>query len=163
MNASGFSKEIQEFDQVLDEINNEKMTNDANGEENCQNNDLDDGKCQNNEVDDDKLEEELYDRFDESMHLTNKQFKAFRDPKEDDKDGLSSSDEEGEEDDAHSCTTTTSTIMDSSYVRSKVRKSLLSKMKTERRRIRNKGESALNTEKNRELNDNIKASIHFFK
>ena len=103
---------------------------------------------------------ELYDKFDDNLHLDNKQFRAYRDKKEGEQ---ADSTDEDDDDDGHSCTTTTSTIMDARTVRGKVRKSILSKIKTERRRIRNKGESALITEKNREINDNIKASIHFFK
>jgi hypothetical protein len=51
--------------------------------------------------------------------------------------------------------------MDPSYVRSKVRKSLLQRMKKEQRRIRNKGESAMITQKNRDINDTIKTSLYF--
>ena len=45
--------------------------------------------------------------------------------------------------------------MDPRLVRAKVQKSILQRMKKEKRRIRNKGESALNTAKMREINEDI--------
>lgn len=100
---------------------------------------------------------ETYDKFEDNIHYLNKKYQPYRDPKNDKEDG-----EENESDsDNYSCTTTTSTIMDPGMVRSKVRKSLLAKIKTEKRRLRNKGESALCTEKLREINDTIKSSLNF--
>lgn len=110
-----------------------------------------------------EAEEELYDKFDENLHLSNKQFRAYRDKTESELVGSSEEDDnDDDDDDRNSCSTTTSTIMDARTVRNKCRKSVLKKIKAERRRIRNKGESALITDRNRENNDNIKASIHFF-
>ena len=105
----------------------------------------------------DNTNEEEYDKFDDNIHYLNKKYRPFRDQNEDDEKG---SDEEDSSDN-YSCTTTTSTIMDPQQVRSKVRKSLLKKIKQEKRRIRNKGESSLLTQKNRENIDTIKASLDF--
>lgn len=102
-------------------------------------------------------ESEAYDTFEDNIHYLNKKYQPYRDPKDDKEDV-----EDNESDsDKYSCTTTTSTIMDPGMVRSKVRKSLLAKIKTEKRRLRNKGESALCTEKLREINDTIKSSLNF--
>ena len=83
--------------------------------------------------------------------------------KEQQKQGADKSDDDdGDDDDARSqgsVCTTTSTIMELDYVRSKVRKSLLSKMKAEKRRIKKKGESSLVTQQARDLNDTIKSSM----
>jgi hypothetical protein len=51
--------------------------------------------------------------------------------------------------------------MDPRLVRAKVQKSILQRMKKEKRRIRNKGESALNTAKMREINEDIEANLKF--
>ena len=91
------------------------------------------------------------------MHYLNKKYRPYRDVN----DAQENQEDENDSDsDNYSCTTTTSTIMDPNMVRNKVRKSLLAKMKTEKRRIRNKGESAMVTEKLREINDTIKSSLH---
>ena len=190
VNASGFSKSIKEFDEALEEL--EKNKEDEEDEETDNEDDEEDNSQSDNEYDEHKViedsinssnnesaelgavgntsdesklinnptdeNEELYDKFDENLHLSNKQYRAYRDQKE----GENVSSEEDDDDDRLSCSTTTSTIMDPKTVRGKCRKGILKKIKTERRRIRNKGESALVTEKNREINDDIKASIHFF-
>lgn len=52
--------------------------------------------------------------------------------------------------------------MDPRLVRAKVQKSILQRMKKEKRRIRNKGESALNTAKMREINEDIEANLKFW-
>ena len=194
MNASGFSKEIQELNDVLDEMNEYDQENPPN---------LDSEKQQREHQSDDdsstdeeqqkaekaaRLEErrpvkeakvaepckteaivenacaseliaeesETYDKFEDNMHYLNKKYRPYRDATEA-QDNENDSDDNS---DTYSCTTTTSTIMDPNLVRAKVRKSLLAKMKTEKRRIRNKGESALVTEKMREINDTIKCSLH---
>lgn len=206
VNASGFSKEIQEFDKVLEEMERDK---DEDGEyddddedecagaaaaepEDCDEKETDEPlddvnnnltvqkeknihqkelaidhsehkECEKQDLaqcastNDDAVDQELYDKFDENLHISNKQFRPYRDQANE------SDDEQNDSDDDCSVTTTTSTIMDPHQVRAKVKKGLLKKIKTERRRIRNKGESALVTEKNREITDNIKASMHFFK
>jgi hypothetical protein len=102
-------------------------------------------------------ESESYDKFEDNIHYLNKKYQPYRDLKEE-KEEIGDDDSDS---DNYSCTTTTSTIMDPGMVRSKVRKSLLAKMKTEKRRLRNKGESALCTEKLREINDTIKSSLNF--
>ena len=100
--------------------------------------------------------DEAYDQFDiNDLKMDNKAFRPFRDVGE-------SPEENSDDDDNYSATTTTSTIMDPQMVRSKVKKSILATLKKERRRIRNKGESALITERNREVNDTIKSSMNFF-
>lgn len=198
VNASGFSKEIKELDDVMDELNLHDRTEvdaqneskDEDEESGSENGDVDDNnneksveesckkiekEIKNNikkeETEEDKNDEaaakipdvpdntneEEYDKFDDNIHYLNKKYRPFRDQNEDDEKG---SDEEDSSDN-YSCTTTTSTIMDPQQVRSKVRKSLLKKIKQEKRRIRNKGESSLLTQKNRENIDTIKASLDF--
>ena len=201
VNASGFSKEIQEFDKVLSEMNQ------AAAEEQAENGDVsenDEGIDENNNmpdnfdqeteekyahsivnseeaeetsvvnVDSQKNEktqkqveatsskvdrgDEDYDKFDENIHMMNKQFRPYRDKTE----GEGYDDSASDDDDNYSTTSMMSTIMDPKMVRSKVKHSLLKKMKQEKRRIRNKGESALVTERNREVNDTIKSSLGFF-
>ena len=173
VNASGFSKEIQEFDKAMDEMNEEEQ--EAAEEQEAK------GACgsleTSREGDDSKLSSDLekldisqkpeadtgnpaeadetYDQFDmNDLKMENKSFRPFRD--------AGSSEEDSDQDDNYSATTTTSTIMDPQMVRSKVKKSILATMKKERRRIRNKGESALITERNRDVTDTIKSSLNFF-
>ena len=62
-------------------------------------------------------------------------------------------DESDDEDDGRSIAA--STIMDPKLVRSKVQKSLQQRIKKEKRRIRNKGESAFLTQRNRENVESI--------
>src|SRR5690606_33764549 len=109
----------------------------------------------NNKEEDD----EEYDYFDEKLHALNKQYRPYRDK--------IAQEEEGEErdedyDDNFSTTSATSTIMDPKMVRAKMKQSLLKRMKQEKRRIRNKGESALATERQREAVDTIKSSMGSF-
>ena len=101
--------------------------------------------------------EELDDKFDENLHFSNKEFKAFRDMNNND----DNSDSQDDEDNDDNYSVAASTIMDPKLVRAKVQKSLLQKMKKEKRRIRNKGESALVTAKMRDINDTIKSSLKF--
>ena len=176
MNASGFSKEIQEFDQALEEMKKEDQ--EAAEEQKEQESKGASGSLETSrEGDDSKLSSDLekldlsqtgepdpsnpaetdeaYDQFDiNDLKLDNKGLRPFRD--------AGSSEEDSDQDDNYSATTTTSTIMDPQMVRSKVKKSILATMKKERRRIRNKGESALITERNREVTDTIKSSMNFF-
>ena len=163
INASGFSKEIQELNEVLDEMNenggvdNETVeTNENNSDD--ENKDADEKKPDNACSSESKIEEsESYDKFEDNVHYLNKKYQPYRDAKE----SFEKEEESDSDSDNYSCTTTTSTIMDPGMVRSRVRKSLLAKMKTEKRRLRNKGESALATEKVREINDTIKSSLNF--
>jgi hypothetical protein len=210
VSASGFSKEIQEFDKLLVEMNKE-AEEDARNEAACGDNDAnnnnDESNCQEDEFDDQEEEEkyvrsivncekasspktsnsqetnknkseveagsvcdasggdevplaegEEYDKFDDTM--LNKQYRPYRDPNAQGEDGENGS--EDDDDDGLSVGSCTSTIMDPKMVRSKVKQSLLRKMKTEKRRIRNKGESALVTDRNREVNDEIKSNFGFF-
>lgn len=185
VNASGFSKEIQEFDRVLEEMNDREEDDENEDGEETKENESDQSeqvekKDQNLEykkelekfeIDDQVKEEkiienekitqvlnddelaEMNDKFDEYLSLENKMYRPYRDADFEEKDS--------DESDNYSCTTTTSTIMDPKMVRSKVRKSLLQKIKTEKRRIRNKGEASLITQRNREVNDTIKSSMIF--
>lgn len=176
--ASGFSKEIQEFDEILDEIENddeERKTNeleetnekainslaepklenenDASCSSVAQNNPLLNDSVQDTSARDDELyTDELADQFDSDLCITNnKAFKAFRD-KPIVKD-------EYDSDECDKVSVTTSTIMDPKQVRAKVRGSLLKKQKTEARRIRKSGESALKTATMRDIKEDIKS--HF--
>lgn len=176
VNASGFSKEIQEFDAMLDEMNNEDDVNDSvdenHVEEEITSNETNfeclnvADKTENSKAADEPPEDldEKYDKFNEEIayHELNKKYSAFRDVNNNDDDDDADSKDDGEDDDVNSvATSTASTIMDPSYVRSKVRKSLLQRMKKEKRRIRNKGESAMVTQQLRDINDTIKTSLHF--
>lgn len=149
--------EEQESDEEEVEENNNFQKEQKEKEEN--NNDKKENLNKDLGQEEEEYLDELNDKFDVNLHLTNKQFKAYRD--------LAVGEEQDEEQDSdsdnYSCTTTTSTIMDPHMVRAKVRKGLLKKIKTEKRRIRNKGESSLVTQKNREINDTIKSSMNFFK
>ncbi len=175
MNASGFSKEIQEFDKVLDDMNanengesadeesedeNESSTlekkslaeNESNAAISISSNPVESGPKE-----EDPEDQEAYDNFnEEAYHEFNKQFSAYRDVKK-----SANPDDEEASDEVASVTSTTSTIMDPSYVRSRVRKSLMHRIKTEKRRIRNKGESAMVTQQLRDINDTIKSSLFF--
>ncbi len=203
VNASGFSKEIQEFDKLVSEMNREaeEEVNNEQGDENnndepnacndSNNNEQDDEsnreaeekyarsilESEENssspkkneskksaeqkdavpELDDDVPEGEEDDKFDDTM--LNKQFRPYRDQKPDDDEESESG---SENEDNCSVTSYTSTIMDPKMVRSKVKQSLLKRMKAEKRRIRNKGESAMVTNRIREVNDTIKSSMGFF-
>lgn len=185
VNASGFSKEIQEFDKVLDSLN--EVEDSENEEEDEQRNlSLEEAEQENkikenfeykkelekfevndqqkekssvenkklNEILDEEEIEELNDKFDENLSWNNKLYRPYR-------DNDTKEENNSDESDNYSCTTTTSTIMDPRMVRSKVRKSLLQKIKTEKRRIRNKGEASIITQRNREVNDTIKSSMIF--
>jgi RIO kinase 2 len=173
VNASGFSKEIQELNEIFDEMNED-------GQEAAQHSENDSSEPSDSEHEDlketqkklEKLdiaaadtataagselaieETEAYDTFEDNAHYLNKKYRPYRD-QTDTADQVDESDES----DNYSCTTTTSTIMDPSMVRNKVKKSLLMRQKLEKRRIRNKGESALATERLREVKDTIKCSL----
>ena len=101
-----------------------------------------------NEVDNLKDEEkdELVD-----IENMNKNFKAFRDNFE--KTELKSEDD----DDKGSVTSYTSTIMDPRYVRAKVKGTILKQHKQEQRRLRNKGEASVITNRDRDIRENIKS------
>ena len=172
--ASGFSKEIKEFDEVLDQIHLEKQNDENNndsGEEepkNESNTEEQAGACcssvENSFNDpteiakelneEDAYADELIDKFEDDLHIDNKQFKPYRDVNLNDQQ-----DERYDSDESDNVSVTTSTIMDPGQVRAKVQKALLKRIKTEKRRIRNKGESALMTHKMREINDTIKSSF----
>ncbi|RNA37728.1 serine threonine- kinase RIO2 [Brachionus plicatilis] len=183
VNASGFSKEIQEFDKVLDEMNDQKEEQEeedefvakaleADHQEDKDNENLEyknelekfeaEDKKKEYKVENEKCKEvlneeeisELNDQFDENFSLENKMYRPYR-------DNETKEDGDSDESDNYSCTTTTSTIIDPRMVRSRVRKSLLQKIKTEKRRIRNKGEASIVTQRNREVNDTIKSSMIF--
>jgi RIO kinase 2 len=211
VSASGFSKEIQEFDKLLTEMNREadedeqnegarsdeeqnKSSNDVNNNNDEKSSELNreaeekyarsileseeisstsspkkenEGSSAAKSVDNNKAEAvqeagdqvpdgEEYDKFDDS--ILNKQYRPYRDQKQDDDEESGSEEDE----DNYSMTSCTSTIMDPKMVRSKVKQSLLRKMKTEKRRIRNKGESAIVTDRIRAVNDTIKSSLGFF-
>lgn len=189
VNASGFSKEIQEFDRALEEMskfNDEEyeQADDVEGADTnkegaeAANKSLDTSISKDLEEKEKRYAESIvnneetggepaaaptqdteeYDKFDE-MNM-NKQFRPYRDVVEKET-GSGDEQDSDDDDDMRSTTSVTSTIMDPKLVRSKVKKSLLSRMKAEKRRIRNKGESALVTEKVREINDTIKSSLCF--
>lgn len=99
--------------------------------------------------------DELDDKFDENLHLSNKAFKPYRNPIIDEEGN--DNDTDSDDDDQYSIAA--STIMDPKLVRARVQKSLLQRMKKEKRRIRNKGESALTTAKMRDINDDIKSCL----
>jgi hypothetical protein len=192
VNASGYSKEIREFDEALEELKNQEAegNEDANVENdeqlegssneiaetsqelNCSKSsaisDINETKSETNEVNDKECgvnnekynkegEDELYDKFEESLDLNNKMYKAFRDANNNDTE----ENVENSDSDDYSCTTTTSTIMDPKLVRSRVKQSLLKRIKAEKRRIRNKGEASLVTQRNRDINDTIKSGFDF--
>jgi hypothetical protein len=87
------------------------------------------------------------DKFDENQILSNRMYRPYRDEIANNSD---------DDEDNCSVTTTTSTIIDPQIVRSKVTKALQKRIKTERRRIRNKGETAMVTAQKREVSDAIK-------
>ena len=190
VNASGYSKEIKEFDEVLEELKNqeaeeyEEENAETSQQAECSSNEtaetsqeldcskssavseLSEPKSNTNEIDDKKQsvnnekrekedEDELYDKFEESLALNNKMYKAFRDANNNNtEENVDNSDS-----DDYSCTTTTSTIIDPKLVRSRVKQSLLKRMKDEKRRIRKKGEASLITQRNRDINDTIKSGF----
>ena len=109
-----------------------------------------------NENGEEKQEE--YDNFDENIHTLNKQYRPYRDQNNNNED---EEDENCSSDENFSITSATSTIMDPRLVRARVKRSLLKRQKAEKRRIRNKGESALITQRMRDINDTIKSSLVF--
>ena len=98
---------------------------------------------------------ELADKFDENLHLSNKAFKPYRNPTLSEEE----CENESDDDDDGQYSVAASTIIDPQQVRARVQKSLLQCMKKEKRRIRNKGESALSTAKMREINDTIQSCL----
>ncbi len=102
-----------------------------------------DALAQIEEYNEDTLNEDFLD-----INL-NKGYKPYRDKNNNNEDDGSGND------DNYSVTSCASTVMSANEVRSKVRKSLLSKMKTEKRRLKNKGESAMITARNRDIKDTI--------
>ncbi len=88
--------------------------------------------------------------------MSNKAYKPYRNPtlNEDECENETNSDDDGQ------YSVAASTIMDPKQVRARVQKSLLQKMKKEKRRIRNKGESALSTAKMRDINDTIQSCLN---
>lgn len=164
VNASGFNREIQEFDKAMEELENEEqqdeLLNEEDSIEKLAQLDLNYNQEQLEVKNDDKIEtksnysEEENDQVPEDLkiHEFNKQFRPFRDQNDEELD-----DNYSNEDDNMTVTSVTSTIMDRKLVRARVRGSLLSKMKKEQRRIRNKGESAIKTELKRDAADTIKS------
>jgi len=182
VNASGFSKEIQEFNTVLEELDNEKNEEGENDESDDEDeaddeeignfDNLDDDKIvhmdkflrlqiqdDSKEIADEKInvENEVDNLKDEEkdelvdIENMNKNFKAFRDNFE--KTELKSEDD----DDKGSVTSYTSTIMDPRYVRAKVKGTILKQHKQEQRRLRNKGEASVITNRDRDIRENIKS------
>jgi len=194
VHASGFSKEIKEFDSMRDEISgsedekgevaeDREETEKQKEEQEKKPNEIvkkkekekeivilvekeeeyfakNDSKAEAKSfanVDEEKIkeeEEEAYDDFHDKFYMGNKKYGAYRDPVVSDENN-----NYGSDDDNFSMTSMTSTIMDPSYVRAKVRRSLAQRQKKERRRVRNKGETSLVTEKNRDFSENIKQSM----
>ena len=107
----------------------------------------------------DKIEEHNEDNLTEDfLELNlNKNFKPYRDPNNNKTD--ENSNDFSDDDDNLTVASCTSTIMSANEVRAKVRKSLSDRLKKERRRIKNKGENAVITARNRDINDTIKLSL----
>lgn len=106
---------------------------------------------------------EKYDTYDESLsekfsglnlQNLNKSYKPYRDQNNND-----NSNDDDDDDDKCTVTSYTSTIMNPQEVRAKVRKGILSRLKREHRRLKNKGENAMVTARNRDINDTIKLSL----
>ena len=87
----------------------------------------------------------------------NKNFRPYRDRNKTEEEGCDDDDED--DDDGYSVGSCTSTIMSANEVRSKVRKSIYSRMKKERRRLKNKGENSVITARNRDINETIQLSL----
>ncbi len=101
--------------------------------------------------DDDADNDEVNDVL-EKLHDINKKYVPYRDANP---NGVN---EEVEEDtDTDDNCTVASTIMDPHMVRAKMRKSILGRLKKERRRIKNKGESSVITSRDRDIRENIQS------
>jgi hypothetical protein len=87
----------------------------------------------------------------------NKNFRPYRDEKKDDE--KKSDDDDDDYDDNSTVGSCTSTVMSVNEVRARVRKSIYSRLKKERRRIKNKGENGVITARNRDINETIYLSL----
>jgi hypothetical protein len=182
INASGFIKEIEEFDKALEELeqdekecnadeNNNEESKPSTSESKCENNhnvnsketqDQSNEACSHVEQDDkpdndDVDEDEANDKL-ENLHEINKKYVPYRDKQfglENQNEG--GNDQNSTDDDDGDNFTSTSTIMDQQQVRAKVRRSLLSRLKKERRRLKNKGESSVITSRDRDIREDIKS------
>lgn len=168
--ASGFSKEIKEFDEIIEELEDHK-------EENRNEEQIEEIKIPNvikteeigafgsshknsfastsdfnttEEKIEEKYTDDLVDKFENEFYVSNKEFKAFRDV-------VNVGVKNYDSDDSDNISLAASTIMDPKQVRAKVKGSLLRKQKAEARRIRKGGESALTTSTNRLIKDDIKS------
>ena len=110
-----------------------------------------DGQVLEKIEEEDNLNEDFFD-----MNL-NKNFRPYRDEKK--AEEKNSDAEDGGDDDNSTVGSCTSTVMSVNEVRARVRKSIYSRLKKERRRIKNKGENGVITARNRDINETIYLSL----
>ncbi len=143
---------MKEFEEENDSEKNASESNVAESTTDNQTDNLDREEKGDN-LDKNEYKDEVDDVL-EKLHEINKKYVPYRDAKEE-KAGDHNSDTSSDDNDDNF--TVTSTIMDPQMVRAKMRRSILGRLKKERRRIKNKGESSLITSRNRDIKENIQS------